>query len=234
MRAELAAKFGAEYEAVKATCTRIRNFLRDYDYILINSPAAPKTHRVKKLFSNEWLSNEEAVVYDQKARDIWTNFYKRKLNAYREIDPAADTVPHKLIAQEMKLLYSFGMKDKLDVEFYRVAKKTLITDRFTEDINYARTIFLKTLNLNDVRSELHIRQADHLSLQQIQKERNEMNKTEFETAQPNKEELKELRQHMKLIEMQHELNWKPPTEEDERKMAMIIDELFPLIESKTD
>lgn len=234
---ELAAEFGLEYKAVEATCTRIRNFLHENGYITSDSPI--KTHRVKKSirvgdsFVDDWVIGDEAVVYDQKARDIWTSFYKQKLDAYREIDPDANSIPHKLIAQEMKLLYSFGMKDKLNVEYYRVAKKTQTTEAMLADINYIRDTFLRTLDLGAVRSELHVRQSEYRKRKQEQREQVLKNKAEFEATQPTKEELEELRQRMKLIELQQESHCPPATEEQKQRLASIINDLFPLIEQET-
>ncbi|MFD5021086.1 hypothetical protein ACFWMP_19445 [Paenibacillus sp. NPDC058367] len=235
---ELAAMYGLEYKAVEATCTRIRNFLYDNGYIASDSPT--KTHRVKRSklyvdkFIDEWVIGDEAVAYDQKARDIWTSFFKQKLHAYHEIDPDANSIPQKLIAREMKQLYSFGMKDKLNVEYYRVAKKTQTTEALLADINYAQDTFLKTLDLRAVHSVLRHRQSDYRKRKQEQREQVQKNKTEFEATQPTKKELEDLRQRMKLIELQQESYCPPATKEQQQRLASIINDLFPLIEQESE
>ncbi|WP_053375534.1 hypothetical protein [Paenibacillus sp. FJAT-27812] len=235
---ELAAKYGLEYKAVEATCTRIRNFLHNNGYIVSDSPT--KTHRVKRSklvggrFVDEWVIGDEAVANDQKARDIWISFFKQKLDAYREIDPDANSIPHKLIGHEMKQLYSFGMKDKLNVEYYRVAKKTQATEALLADINYTRDTFLRTLDLGAVLTVLRDRQSEYRIRKQEQREQAQKNEVEIEATQPTKDELEELRQRMKLIELQKESNCPPATEEQKQQLATIIDELFPLIEIENE
>lgn len=235
---ELAFRHGVEFKAAETTCTRIRNFLHENGYIA--SSSLTKTHRVKRSklvgdkFIDEWVIGKEAVAYDQKARDIWTTFYRQKLMAYREIDPNANSIPHKLIAYEMKQLYSFGMKEKLDVEYYRVAKKTQTTEMLLNDINYIRDTFLSSLDLRAVLSELLVRQSEFRKHNQEQKEQVLKRKSEIEASQLTKEELEELRQRMKIIELEQESNCPPATEEQQQRLASIINELFPLIEEENE
>ncbi|GIQ69011.1 hypothetical protein DUZ99_16560 [Xylanibacillus composti] len=227
---ELAQRHEAEYKAVEATCTRIRNSLREHGYI---TDSHMKTHRVKRVkliegkFVNEWVADDEAIVYDQRARAVWTSFFQKKLNAYRKINPEAESVPIYLIAQEVRKVYSFEMAEQLGVEYYRVAKKTEATANLHADISFARNTFLQARDLQAVRKELLLLQQAHRSSTQQLKEHEEHAKAELKAHQPSKEALKELQQQMFVAEVQNESMAPPITEEERKQMEALLDELIP-------
>lgn len=233
---ELAEKYGAEYKAVEATCTRIRNFLREHGYI---TESHTKTHRVKRsklvggTFADEWVLGEEAVIFDQRARAVWSAFFQKKLRAYQRIEPNAESIPIFLIAKEVRQLYSYDMAKQLDVDYYRVANKAEVTNNLCADINFAHQTFLRTQDLQSVREELHDRQMTYRTHKHQQKEREEQVKAELISRQPSKDELKELHRKMFIAEGQNESLAPPMTEEERKKLDAIIDEILPRIETES-
>jgi hypothetical protein len=193
---ELCEKHDAEYKAVEATCGRIRTYLAEHGYIKQGDSMDSKSHRVRDKKTGDWVTGKRALVYDQQARDLWRNFFQSKLSQYQLIKPDATTVPFKLIASELSVMYRFTMARWMDVGFYRVAKRTLPTDNMTADINYMRLIFLDTLDMDMVREEIARRQA-HYKMVIAQRKEREQRRVEWEKAQePTLEEIRELRKQI--------------------------------------
>lgn len=218
---ELAEDYNADLEAVKATCKRIRNYLIDHGYIQRDLVHCEKTHRVKQQKNEGWTTGSAAIEYDKRARSIWYSFFQEKLSMYKEINPTATEVPLYIVGKELRELYSFGMKERLEVDYYRVAKKTNISDKLVSDLAYARHSFLKTLNLSQVREELAERQASY----KIKKSLDDENVLKLikENTQPSQEEIAAEREAMNLIELKRETKWEPPTEEQKEKTRRAVE-----------
>lgn len=194
---ELSEKYNAEYKGVEATCTRIRNFLKENDYIRTDSLDAPKSHRVKK--KGSWLTGKQALMYDKEARSIWTNFFRSQLALYQEIVPEATQVPSYVYSTVATRMYQSDIARWLEVDYYRVAKLTTVTDNMIADINYARMEFLETLNLAEVLFELSRRQEQYREQKKRREEhKNIVAEREKETI-PSLEERKAIREQIKEV-----------------------------------
>ncbi|MFZ3591507.1 hypothetical protein ACOI1C_20335 [Bacillus sp. DJP31] len=226
---ELAAKHNVEVESVKTTCIRVRNFLKEHGYIRTATVDGMKTHRVKKSFlTKEWVTGTEALQFDQAARNHWIRYYREKLSLYKDIDPTATMLPMNVFGVEIRQIYSFGMKDKLDVYYYRVAKKTVVTDNMTADINYAHLSFLETRNLAEVLNELSRRQKLYRTQKKHRDEQKVAANEQAQAKKLSKEEREAIHKQMFVIEVQREINWTPPTKEQEERLMLAIEEALSL------
>lgn len=227
---ELAEKHGATFESVKSTCIRIRNYLMELEYIRTDSHI--KSHRVKESFlTNEWLISDDALHYDQSARDHWTAFIYKLLTMYQKINPTATALPMNIFGEKVHQFYSFGMAEKLDVNYYQVAKKTIVTDSMIDDIEHSRLVFLKTKNLSLVKEELFSRQRlykEEKKNKDIQR-KEEVKKHELEQKLTN-DEWKEIKKQLFIIEGQNENKCPPRTVVQEEHSKRIMDELFGLFD----
>lgn len=191
---ELSEKYNAEYKGVEATCTRIRNYLMENDYIRTDSLDAPKSHRVKT--EGSWVTGTQAIMYDQEARSIWTNFFRNQLALYQELHPEATQVPSYVYSAEAKRMYQSDIARWLEVDYYRVAKLTLVTDNMIADINYGRMAFLETHDLTEVRMELSRRQEHYRAQKQRREEQKNIIAEREKAAIPSIEERKAIREQM--------------------------------------
>lgn len=228
MYEELVKLCGTEYESVKSTCIRVRNCLKENGYIESAKIQGDKTHRVKKRLKDGWVTGNEALEYNKKARAIWYSFFKEKVSMYQQIKPDATEVPIYLIRKEMRELYSFGMKEQLRVDYYRVAKKTCISKNLRADIQYARDTFLKTLNLAEVKATLSERQKIYRAYKDRQEEEISDTRDIIRNQQPTKEEMESEREAMKLIGLERESSCPPPTKEEQEEMMRFVEAaIFP-------
>jgi hypothetical protein len=193
---ELAEKYKQDYESVKSTCRRIRDLLKENGYIRIDAPEVAKSHRVKSKKTREWMTGTYALMKDSEARVEWKKFFDRILAHYQLIKPDAKTVPNYLFAAEASRIYRSDMARWLDVAYYRVAKRTYVTDNMAADIYYAKLTFLETLDMGIVRNELERRQEHYKRMMAERKEREERRK-ELEKSQiPSLEERKALQEQI--------------------------------------
>lgn len=219
---ELASAFSANYEAVKATCTRIRSFLHRYGYIYTNKSST--SHRVKEKAEGPWMNGEEAVLYDRRARQSWRSFNQAKLKIYRQrVDATAEFVPDKLIKQDIKHHSRIAIKEQLKIEHYRVVKRTETSPILLEDINWAREAFLSSLNLSMVRAGLLERQDTHRKNKQRQDVINKLYTAHYQSQQPTKEQLSQIQQLMRMAEIKLERPSIPVTEEQQQRLSQAID-----------
>ncbi|WML40757.1 hypothetical protein RCG19_03435 [Neobacillus sp. OS1-2] len=189
---ELAEKYKQDYESVKSTCRRIRDVLKENGYISMDDPSVAKSHRVKSKKTGEWMTGTYALMKDAEARAEWKNFFDIKLAHYQLIMPDAKTVPNYLIAAEASRIYRSDMARWLDVAYYRVAKRTYVSDNMTADINFAKFTFLETLDMGIVRNELERRQEQYKRMMAERMER-EKRRKELEKSQiPSLKERKAL------------------------------------------
>ncbi|WP_040205127.1 hypothetical protein [Neobacillus jeddahensis] len=193
---ELAEKYNQDYESVKSTIRRIRDSLKENCYIWMDDPNCAKSHRVKGKNTGEWMTGTYAIKKDAEARSEWKKFFDRILAHYQLINPDANTVPNYLFAAEASRIYRSDMARWLNVEYYRVAKRTYVTDNLTADIKFAKFTFLETLDMGIVRKELLRRQEHYRSLLAESKKQEERRK-EWEKAQmPSLEERKVLQKQI--------------------------------------
>lgn len=187
---ELAEIYKQDYESVKTTCRRIRDTLTENGYIKTDAPNIDKSHRVKSKNSGEWITGAHALMKDAEARAEWKKFFNRVLAHYQLIKPDATTVPNYLFAAEASRIYRSEMARWLDVSYYRVAKRTFVSNNLEADINYAKLTFLETLDMGIVRNELEHRQEHYKRELAERKEQEERMKESEKSLMPSLEERK--------------------------------------------
>ncbi|NSL68291.1 hypothetical protein [Bacillus toyonensis] len=219
---ELAEIHNVDIEAVKTTCRRIRKHLTDCSYIRLDMPESVKSHRVKETRDGGWMTGEKAFKYDQQARVHWTHFFHTKLAQYQEIEPTATKVPMYIFGAEAKRIYQVDMARWLEVEYYRVAKRTYITDNLTNDINYARQVFLETCNLSQVREELAHRQEQYKLEKLRRDEQKQLEKRQQEELAPSREEKKEIRERINEVVKSGEFVARMRTTEEQEEHDKLI------------
>ena len=158
----LAKKHNMNYETVKTTCIRARKHLMEHDYIRNGGARDAKSHRVKRKLEWGWQTGPQAIAYDTKARKVWKDFFDAQDEAYRRINPMAEKAPNWMYASEANELYAQGMaRIHLNVDYYKVAKRTIINDNLVADINYMKLAFFESLDMGAVREELVERQEGY-------------------------------------------------------------------------
>lgn len=194
---EFAEKHGIEYKTAETTCVKIKKYLMEHDYLSVDE--STKSHRVKEKYSDEWVTGTRASSYDQEARRIWARVFNRYLTLYKNIDPEATSVPNFIMATEARKMYRMDMARFLNVDYYRIVKRTIPTNKLLNDINYARFTFLQTHNLEQIRLELKERQEQYQANKKEDEEKemtlNRLKKQEL----PSKEERESIIRKINLL-----------------------------------
>lgn len=195
----LAKKHKVDKETVKTTCTRLRGYLLKRDYIRNGGPQDLKSHRVKRKTEWGWQKGPNAIMYDTRARKVWKDFFHRQNDLYRTYNPHAEKAPAYIYAQEARELYQKNMAFFLQVDYYRVAKRTITNDNLLADINYARLTFLQTLDMGIVRKEIAKRQEEYMAEKEHRDLAHKRYLEEMKTQMPSREERKAIRDELKKI-----------------------------------
>ncbi|WP_456273835.1 hypothetical protein [Bacillus sp. AK031] len=223
----LAKKHKVDTETVKTTCTRIRAYLLKRDYIRYGGPQDLKSHRVKRKTEWGWQMGPNAIIYDTKARKIWKDFFRMQNNLYRKYNPKAEKAPAYVYAHEARMLYQRNMSLALQVDYYRVAKRTITNDNLLADINYARQTFLETLDMNHVRKEIDSRQDEYIAEKERRDAAHKRILEEMRKQMPSREERKAVREKLKKIASSTSFQQRNMTqaerEELERLMEKVLD-----------
>ncbi|MED1602418.1 hypothetical protein [Alkalihalophilus marmarensis] len=196
---ELARKHHAPYKRVEATCGSIKRHLLDHGYIYKDGNEGEKNHRVKKRLDDGWVTGNEALMYDQMARKKWEEFFKRQLTLYQELCPGALHVPTYICAAEAKKIYQHDMARDLGVAYYKVAKRTNVTDNMISDINYVRQEFLSRQDLSAVRMELASRQEQYKAEKERRDDERKLRAEQEKEAIPSKDERKGIKDKLTQI-----------------------------------
>jgi hypothetical protein len=225
---ELAEKHNVEYKAVEATCGRIRTYLSAHGYIITKPANGVKTHRVKDQ-DREWITGPLAVQKDLEARNIWSQFFNTELARYKLIKPEATIVPKYLISAKASMMLKSDIARWLEVSYYRVSKRTHITDNMVADINYAQRTFLETLNMGIVIEEIACRQEHYRAIIAELKAQEERRKELEHSQEPSIEEQRAIRKQMDeaALETYNPRNMTAEEKEEWEKMYdFIFEEVF--------
>jgi hypothetical protein len=153
---KIAAKHGKEIDAVNSTFKRIKKHLNDCGLIR----EGDRFHRVKFKEDGKWIDGKLAHMKNNEARDLWKRFYNNCLEIYRQTVPNAIFVPGSLL-DSFKVPYYDKMKRLMNVYAYKTVSTIVVSNRLKEDINWARTTFLNTMDMSLVRTEIEKRQSEY-------------------------------------------------------------------------
>lgn len=236
---QLSNQYGDEYKSVESTCDRIKKSLKENDYVRTDL-VLPKTHRVKK--EGQWVNGEHALFYDHQARTIWTEFFQRELAIYKELHPAASKVPPYIYSAKVKKLYQSDIARWMEVDYYRVAKQALVTDKMLTDIEYARSTFLETHNMKMVRTELSQRQEQYRIEKKLRQEQKKLMDEQEQATIPSLEERRDIQKRLKEIALKVDIPSKQLSQQEynERETAiaaaldMTLEELHAMDKEEND
>ncbi|WP_110067099.1 hypothetical protein [Cytobacillus oceanisediminis] len=222
----LAKKHQVDKETVKTTCTRLRGYLLKRDYIRNGGPQDLKSHRVKRKTEWGWQKGPNAVMYDTRARKVWKDFFHRQNDLYRTYNPQAEKAPAYIYAQEARELYQKNMTFFLQVDYYRVAKRTITNDNLLADINYARSTFLETLDMGIVRKEIAKRQEEYMAEKERRDSAHKRYLEEIKTQMPSRDERKAIRDELKKIASSTSFQQRNMTQAQREELDRVMEEIL--------
>ncbi|WP_191560678.1 hypothetical protein [Metabacillus idriensis] len=222
----LAKKHKVDKETVKTTCTRLRAYLLKHDYIRNGGPQDLKSHRVKRKSEWGWQKGPNAVLYDTKARKIWKDFFSRQNDLYRIYNPQAEKAPAYVYAQEARELYQKNMAYFLQVDFYRVAKRTITNDNLLADINYARLTFLETLDMGIVREEISSRQKEYMADKEQRDAAHKRYLEAYKEQMPSRDERKVIRAELTKIARTTSFQQRNMTQAQRQELDRVMEEVL--------
>ncbi|MGH0775275.1 hypothetical protein ACQVSN_26985 [Bacillus mobilis] len=144
----------ATFDAIEKTYINIKSHLKEHGYIV----PGKRSHRVKGKEDGQWFYGGLGKEYHEKARSIWKKFYEQIREQISQVVPNVDDNAVYTMSRPFAKAKMHKMSKELGVYAYTTTRERLVDAKLNQDIEYARTTFLNTLDMSVVRSEINSRQ----------------------------------------------------------------------------
>jgi hypothetical protein len=153
----IALKHDKPKNTVKNSFEAIKRYLLEHNLI----GYCKKSHRVKKTEGGPWLTGDLGMLMHERAKNIWGKFYDRIHELIKEVQPDISKKALDVLSKPYGKAKLYKMTKELNVFAYTTVKEIQVNPKLAQDIDYARTRFLETLDMAIVREEIRAKHLDY-------------------------------------------------------------------------